>query len=101
MDYDFVAGPQVELARFGRTTAFAQLLAGVGKSSRQPEGMGKSEVEYAPALAVGGSLDIKGGKHWSWRLIQVDFNPTFTKHPAGGRARQDDIEISFGIVLLR
>jgi hypothetical protein len=99
-DFDYLAGPQLEVGSFHGNTAFVHALAGVGRSARRAEHSGEWEREFAPALGIGGGLDYHLSRNWAIRYVQVDWNPTFVHSPGGGRTRMDDVEISFGIVFL-
>ena len=48
------------------------------------------------ALALGGGLDVRAGRHFQIRLIQADYLPTFF-----GSTRQDNLRLSFGVVFSR
>jgi hypothetical protein len=48
------------------------------------------------AMALGGGVDLRVGNRIDWRLIQVDYTPTFF-----GSGRQNNFRISTGIVFKR
>lgn len=48
------------------------------------------------AFALGGGLDVRAAKHLDIRIVQADYLPTFF-----GSARQDNLRLSFGVVLRR
>ena len=51
------------------------------------------------ALAIGGGIDIRAGKHVDIRVFQVDFNPTFIKETDDFDGKyQGNVRFGFGIV---
>lgn len=101
--YHFLGGVQFKSRRSeGRVAPFAHVLAGGAlfrgfASSRTPAG-NTFLIDDAQsfALAVGGGLDVRAGKHFDVRVIQADYLPTFF-----GSARQDNFRLSFGVVFRR
>jgi hypothetical protein len=101
--YHFLGGVQFKSRRGGgRVAPFAHVLAGGAlfrgfASSRTPAG-NTFLIDDATsfALAVGGGLDVRAGKHLDVRVVQADYLPTFF-----GGTRQDNLRLSFGVVFRR
>lgn len=96
-----------------RVKPFAHFLAGVARQTVSVESpaltdiFGETTVRTSStnfALAVGGGLDIRAGKHIDIRVFQVDYNPTFVKDrdfddfTLSGKL-QNNVRFSFGIVI--
>ena len=126
--YNFLAGPQYKFRNASRVQPFARALFGAARLSTRlrPDNTGISAAgltvqqiddEYtAFAMALGGGLDVKLNDKVSLRLIQIDYNPVFSKDRdltvtnarlAGaaltGRTtvtgdRRDNVRLSFGVV---
>lgn len=83
----------------GRVRPFARVLAGGalfrGFASSRTQAGNTFLIDDATsfALAVGGGLDVRAGRHLDIRLIQADYLPTFF-----GSTRQDNFRLSFGVV---
>jgi hypothetical protein len=101
--YHFLGGVQFK-ARPGasRVAPFAHVLAGGalfrGFASSRTTAGNTFLIDDAQsfALAAGGGLDVRAGKHFDIRVIQADYLPTFF---AG--TRQDNFRLSFGVVFRR
>lgn len=102
--YHFLGGVQFKSRRppGGRVAPFAHVLAGGalfrGFASSRTQAGNTFLIDDAAsfALAVGGGLDVRAGKHFDIRLIQADYLPTFF-----GSTRQDNLRLSFGVVFRR
>jgi hypothetical protein len=102
--YHFLGGVQFK-SRPGasRVAPFAHVLAGGalfrGFASSLTTAAGNTYLiddATSFALAVGGGLDVRAGKHFDLRVIQADYLPTFF-----GSTRQDNLRLSFGVVFRR
>ena len=99
--YHFLGGVQFKSrgGEEGRVAPFAHVLAGGalfrGFASSRTGAGNTFLIDDAEsfALAVGGGLDVRAGKHFRIRLIQADYLPTFF-----GSTRQDNLRLSFGVV---
>jgi hypothetical protein len=102
--YHFLAGVQFKArgSERGRVAPFAHVLAGGalfrGFASSQTPAGNTYFIDDAQsfALALGGGLDVRAGRHFDIRLIQADYLPTFF-----GSSRQDNLRLSFGVVFKR
>jgi hypothetical protein len=101
--YHFLGGVQFKSRRSERRVApFAHVLAGGalfrGFASSRTQAGNTFLIDDATsfALALGGGLDVRAGRHFDIRLIQADYLPTFF-----GSTRQDNLRLSFGIVFKR
>lgn len=101
--YHFLVGVQFKSRQSaGRVAPFAHVLAGGalfrGFASSQTQAGNTFIIDDATsfALAVGGGLDVRAGRHFDIRLIQADYLPTFF-----GSTRQDNLRLSFGVVFRR
>ena len=101
--YHFLAGVQFKARESGRRVApFAHLLAGGalfrGFASSRTQAGNTYLIDDATsfALAAGGGIDVRAGRHFDIRLIQADYLPTFF-----GSSRQDNLRLSFGVVFKR
>jgi hypothetical protein len=98
--YHFLGGVQFKSRRAeSRVAPFAHVLAGGalfrGFASSMTQAGNTFFIDDAGsfALAVGGGLDVRAGKHFDIRVIQADYLPTFF-----GSTRQDNLRLSFGVV---
>ena len=98
--YHFLGGVQFKpRPRRARVAPFAHVLAGGalfrGFASSRTQAGNTFFIDDAAsfALAVGGGLDVRAGKHFDIRVIQADYLPTFF-----GSTRQDNLRLSFGVV---
>jgi hypothetical protein len=101
--YHFLGGVQFKSRHSARRVApFAHVLAGGalfrGFASSRTQAGNTFLIDDATsfALAVGGGLDVRAGRHFDIRLIQADYLPTFF-----GSTRQDNLRLSFGVVFKR
>jgi hypothetical protein len=102
--YHFLGGVQFKARRSerGRVAPFAHVLAGGalfrGFASSRTQAGNTYIIDDATsfALALGGGLDVRAGRHLDLRLIQADYLPTFF-----GSTRQDNLRLSFGVVFKR
>jgi hypothetical protein len=98
--YHFLGGVQFKARQSGKSVRpFAHVLAGGalfrGFASSQTQAGNTYLIDDATsfALAIGGGIDVRAGRHLDIRLIQADYLPTFF-----GSTRQDNLRLSFGIV---
>ena len=101
--YHFLGGVQFKSRQGeGRVRPFAHVLAGGalfrGFASSRTQAGNTFIIDDATsfALAVGGGLDVRAGRHFDIRLIQADYLPTFF-----GSTRQNNLRLSFGVVFKR
>lgn len=73
--YNFLGGLQVKNnSRSARLKPFAHALVGGARYKASTLGFG-SFSETGFAMALGGGLDVRAGKHIDVRVIQADYNP--------------------------
>jgi hypothetical protein len=84
------------VAPFAHVLAGGALFRGFASSRTQTGNTFLIDDATSFALAVGGGLDVRAGKHFDLRLIQADYLPTFF-----GGTRQDNLRLSFGVVFKR
>jgi len=87
--YNFLGGIQIkDNSRTTRIKPFAHLLAGVARyTNRQSQILDLfpqfnftiNDSVTSPALKLGGGLDIRAGKRIDIRVIELDYNPIFTR----------------------
>lgn len=126
--YNFLVGPQVKFRGESRVEPFARVMFGAARLKNQinPDNstvvaggltIGQIDDDYtAFAMGIGGGIDVRVGKNVKLRLIQVDYNPVFSKDRnltvtnakfagqtlSGSTVvrgyRRDNVRLSFGIV---
>ena len=93
----YLFGPRIRLPGTTHFRPFAQILGG-GAHAWSDTGFGLSGTRNAPAMAVGGGLDLPLTKHVGARLFEVNYVPTwFPEKTGGGRVVQNNVRISTGI----
>jgi hypothetical protein len=92
--YNFLAGIQIKNnSRAERLKPFAHALVGGARLKASPSGFG-SFSDTGLAMAFGGGLDVRAGKHLDVRVVQIDYNPI---HIAGGT--NHNARLGAGIVI--
>ncbi|HLL70648.1 MAG TPA: hypothetical protein VK363_04395 [Pyrinomonadaceae bacterium] len=98
--YHFLGGVQFKSRRAqSRVAPFAHVLAGgalfrgFAVSRTQAGNTFLIDDAESFAMAFGGGLDVRAGKHFDIRVFQADYLPTFF-----GSTRQDNLRLSFGVV---
>ena len=78
---NFLAGPQAKFFNDSRATPFLRALFGVSRyRDKVTNTAGTATDNYtAFAMALGGGLDIRAGKHMDIRLFQIEYVPVFAK----------------------
>jgi hypothetical protein len=94
--YTFVAGARYTRSAFGRTTAFAQILAGGARVNAGSNGIQAGETAFA--MAAGGGFNWPIRPHISLRVLQVDYFLTRFENVADTAVLQNHLRISAGIV---
>jgi opacity protein-like surface antigen len=100
--YNFLAGPEFKARNSSRFTPFAYALAGVAHTSATFTTTGPTlnlllkKSDNSLAMALGGGLDIRGGKRVSFRGT-MDYNPVFIRD--SGSDRRDLVRISLGVLI--
>ncbi len=76
--YIYVFGPRITLWQDPRFRLFAEILTG-GVHAELEASLGSFSRTFSDdafAAAIGGGLDWRFARHWSWRVIQADYLPT-------------------------
>jgi hypothetical protein len=96
VDYAMVAGPRVRFGTQRRVVPFAQVLAGIGRTSVRPEGLPSSPLVHETAflISVAGGADIALTPRFAWRVIQLE-----DRHQIGGASDSHDLAVSTGLVI--
>jgi opacity protein-like surface antigen len=100
--YFLLGGIQLRPGNSERLRPFAHALFGASlfrgfTSDSRPAGIVYTFDDATSfAMALGGGVDFRVSKRIDWRLIQVDYTPTFF-----GSGRQNNFRISSGIVFKR
>ncbi|HYP02082.1 MAG TPA: hypothetical protein VER76_17965 [Pyrinomonadaceae bacterium] len=87
---------RVRAVPFAHVLAGGALFRGFASSRTQAGNTFLIDDAQSFALAVGGGLDVRAGKHFDIRVFQADYLPTFF-----GSTRQDNLRLSFGVVFKR
>lgn len=106
----FLFGPRVSYRKSDRVTPFAQALFGGARLNGSTSLLSDSQTAFA--MALGGGVDVKASKSVAIRLVQADYvltrfkeasiacfaNPLLPPCPVPGRATQNNVRLSFGVV---
>ena len=92
----FLVGPRFAWHRGHRIAPFGEVLVG-GAHASGALTSGRSGSENAFAMAAGGGVDIKLGRHVALRLLQADYY--LTRFDNGGNDHQNNLRIGEGIVV--
>jgi len=110
-DFNFLVGPQFKYFNNSRAAPFVRALFGARRHRQTVTNvLATATDEYTKfAMALGGGLDVRAGKHMDIRLFQIEYLPVFAKDRRvvatdgviydirGGR--RNDWRISVGVVL--
>jgi Outer membrane protein beta-barrel domain len=92
--YTFMFGPTMR-APLAKSTPFVHALFGAAHVSNT-KGVYSST---GFALALGGGWDTTVARNLDWRIVQVDYMPTWLHDPTGtGNPQQDHFRLATGIV---
>lgn len=93
----YLFGPRVRLPGTTHLRPFAQLLFGVAHATGST-GFAGADTHNAFAMAVGGGVDVPATHHLGFRLVEVDYLPTWFPETTGGsRLVQQNLRVSTGI----
>jgi outer membrane immunogenic protein len=93
----YLFGPRVRLPGTSHLRPFAELLVGAAHATGSTAFAG-ADTHNAFAMAVGGGLDVPATRHLGFRLIEVDYMPTWFPETIGGnRLVQQNSRGSTGI----
>jgi len=90
----YLFGPRFSYRSKSPVTPFVHALFGGVHESGSFSGISGSDNAFA--MAIGGGLDLRADKHWSWRIVQADY--LLTTLSDGNNNRQNSARISTGVV---
>jgi len=93
----FLFGPRIRLPGTSHLKPFGQVLFGVAHATGST-GFAGAGASNAFAMGVGGGLDVPATHHFGFRLVEVDYLPTwFRENPGEGRLVQNNVRVSTGV----
>jgi hypothetical protein len=80
-DFNFLGGPQFKYFNSSRATPFVRALFGANRHRQKVTNILASATDNHTtfAMALGGGLDVRAGKHLDIRVFQIEYLPVFTK----------------------
>jgi len=97
--YNILFGLQFPYRKYERWTPFGELMFGHGGVSGEAVlGIPEKEVSSGLSLLAGGGADYKVNDRFAVR-IKADYLQTRTDFPLIGKAKQDNLRVSVGIVI--
>lgn len=101
-EYNILFGAQFPYRKYERWTPFGELMFGHdgvrGSAKAQPPGGYVAEVSSGLALLAGAGADYKVSDRFAVR-IKADYLRSKTDFPAIGKAKQDNLRLSVGVVI--
>jgi len=100
-NYNYLFGAQFPYRRSERVTPFGEVLfghSGVRGEARSEDGTMFAQASGGLGLAGGGGVDFNVSKRFALRF-KADYLQTRTRFPAIGRAKQDNVKFTVGIVI--